>query len=160
MHIASNPTPEGDGSTESCVDVSEWSDGTNGCSAYNNGIDWCEKFGRHHHNNPQRQSASDACCSCGGGYKDNARYKIGDLVKIPDRSRECVMKVVGVRETSSSTYTLENLDDCPIKDMWGRKKRFRANAIIQINVDDRDEEKIHRSIELRKCRPGMKEQEF
>jgi len=159
MHVVSNPAPD-DGGVELCDDFKMWSDGTNGCYAYNKEIDFCDKYG--HFPNAQEQSANDACCKCGGGLnRRKARYQLGDLVKVPKFGADCLLKVVGIKETVDSTYTLENLEYCIIKNQRGMRARsFQANMRFYVELDDQDEKNIYRSVELRKCRPGTKEQEF
>jgi len=159
MHIASNPVPE-DGGTDLCADFDKWSDGTNGCFAYNKEIGWCDKYGML--SNYEGLSAKDACCICGGGLnKRKARYQIGDLVKVPAFSEDCVLKVIGIQETVDTTYTFENIEICYKRNTRGMiAKSYRANFNFAVELDDRKEENIYRVIELRRCRPGTKEQEF
>jgi len=159
MHIVSNPVVNVN-SLEFCNDFVRWTDGSNGCLSYSQGgnEDWCEKYGDIV--GSASSSAKKACCVCGGGKnRHNARYQVGDLVKVPEFSQDCVLKVTGV-VTSASTYTFEIVNECYNYDKYQGRRIFKSKKKLKLHVNEKDPTAIYRNIELRKCRPGLKEQEF
>ena len=151
---------------QNCKDYPNWTDGTNGCSAYKReerkGNGWCERFG---HILKDELSAKDACCVCSGGIKDaKLRFGVGDVVSVMNNriDSSCFLKVVKVLDRF--LYTLEVIEDCG-RHGWmnGRKFReFESGHQIRIDSDDRRIIKPanYLQFELRRCRQGMKEQEF
>lgn len=66
LHFPSRlPTPAAGNGSVFCLNTPDFSDGTNGCAAYDRTPDWCELYG--HADYPGRGRPRDHCCVCGGG---------------------------------------------------------------------------------------------
>ena len=58
---------------DSCKDTPNWTDGTNGCDAYERNDGWCDTYGG---NNYPNGNANENCCVCGGGVRDGEPQEV------------------------------------------------------------------------------------
>jgi curved DNA-binding protein CbpA len=148
-----------------CRDYPDWTDGTNGCSAYKKeelkGNGWCEKYGNIR---KDEFSAKEACCICSGGDDKELRFGVGDVVSVMSNKIDpsCLLKVVKVLD--KKLYTFEIIEDCG-RHGWNYNTRIREfEAGYQVSVDSDDHRVVQSAnnfqFELRRCRQGVKEQEF
>lgn len=151
-----------------CVDFDKWFDGTNDCRAYGyqHNKDWCGLYGNHiYASSPY--TAKQACCVCGGGSKKAVEFPVGSLVQMDSLPQDCKgLKVAKILESPNHVYTLEVLQNCGRKFVSNtrfglqHKHQYTAGQLLKIQNNQIAKMKHYKRLELRKCRAGLKQQEF
>ena len=178
IHIGAQlpPQPISDDSPKTCTDYENWFDGTNSCAAYakNKHDNWCEKYGSWNYQTT-KYTANQACCICGGGNKPSGppRLQVGEYIKLAKGTNNgqfdnCQsMKVSEVNHQPQFHYMIEVMKECGpkkmVRDNRGfitHQNMFQPGMKIKVPNDDPNVINRHVRVELKKCRNGMKEQEF
>ena len=169
IHIESLPPPKEDEVVEDvCMDYPKWHDGTNGCSAYAKNAHFCKEYGSLDYPSTPFKPI-EACCACGGGNKSKPRLRVGDSVLLGGNSpmKSCKDLVIERMESKPTfRYVLKVKQSCGRVQQFFNGQTIVANhqypegSEIHVDTDDPSMISKHFKVELRKCRHGVKAQEF
>ncbi len=172
MHIESSPPIDEDEKPLVCTNFLNWNDGTNNCKAYarESNKDWCELYGGLDYSaSGVRYNAHQACCVCGGGNNVKPRLQIGDQVTVKFGTYEkCEkLKIVDYILKPSFSYVVEVMKECgrnivTMSKNGVREVKKEIQSGYRFNVEDDNPFLIEKkwSVELKKCRNGVAQQEF
>lgn len=168
IHIESLPPSEEDKVEEVCMDYPKWHDGTNGCSAYAKNAHFCKNYGSLEYPSTPFKPI-EACCACGGGNKSIPRLRVGDSVVLGGNNpmKSCKDLVIDRIEAKPAfRYVVKVKQACGMVQKYFNGQTIVANyqypegSEIHIDHDDPDMIQQNFKVELRKCRHGVKAQEF
>lgn len=173
IHIESSPTqPAEEESFTICQNFPNWFDGTNGCHAYATNPGYCSQYGHLDYSQHSQFNANQACCACGGGTRGKPRLQVGDYVTLkgyhPHLDQCKSLKIVKLETEPSFRYLLEVMKPCGPRSIQSVNEhglrtfveQFQPGFQIAVESDDPLVIDKYWRVELKKCRSGLKEQEF
>lgn len=168
IHVESPPAPKEEDVKEICIDFPNWFDGTNGCNSYTEHAHFCKEFGAFKYAaSPHRPN--EACCACGGGTKSKPRLRVGDSVVLKGDNSFASCKDLTISSIETEPvfqYAVKINKGCGMAQRFFNggtlveRFQFPEGSVINVKTDDPDRIEKYYKVELRKCRQGVKAQEF
>ena len=169
IHVEPLPPSSEEDVPDICTDYPNWHDGTNGCQSYAQHKHFCKEYGSLKYT-ATPYKAVEACCACGGGNNGGKpRLRIGDsvVVKLNPSMNGCKdLTIVAIETTPIFQYVVKVNKGCGMARRYFsgetlvEKFQYPEGTNIFVPTDDPSMIQKYQKIELRKCRQGVKAQEF
>lgn len=168
IHIESPPPQKEEEVPDICIDYPNYFDGTNGCQGYANNEHFCREYGDFDYpSTPYKPN--EACCACGGGNKSKPRLRVGDnvILKGDNSMKSCKdLTITAIENEPTFRYVVRVNKGCGMAQRFFNggtlveNYQYPEGANIFVKTDSPNNIQKYCKVELRKCRHGVKAQEF